>query len=567
MSDDTGDQLGLLEFASSVYDMRGWTMPRLHVRVLDWIERTGADPLRVLKVFRGAGKSSLLAVHCAWRFHRDPAHQVLVQSADDSLATDLARDVLAICEQHPLLAGSVKGPPAVHSWWTHAGYTRNARVPQLRARGVLSRTTGSRADEIINDDTEVEKNVETAEARRKLRRKLGEQVHIMKPGGSRMLIGTPHAVDSLYDEAIRNGAAHLVIPLFAHARRYEDARQTRYAIGGPVGEDGVWLFVGIGPHARLLAEGIEYAVEGEHVVLREPPGAVLDVCTGNAWPERFDRRELQKRRRECRTLNEWDSQYQLQAKPLDSMRLDPALLIPYSDEATIRHANNACSMMIGDTQIVSATLRLDPASGKPKSDVSALCLVLADSKGRLYLHRAIGLLGELANVDHLGAIRGGQVAQICDLVEQFQLSRIEVETNGIGGHVPAILRGALKARGLQCGVVEKASTTNKQKRILTGLEPPLRSGYLHAHSSVIAAIGEQMRDWNAAVTDQADDFLDCFAGAILAEPVRIGVTVAPPKERRERFGDWRPDTAVHEVTLDFDDAGSIGHYSDALDWD
>lgn len=549
-ADDTGDRLGLLEFAASEYARRGWSVPALHVRIIDWLERTAADPVRVLKVFRGAGKSTLLGVHCAWRLHSNPRHQILVQSADDSLAVDLSRDVLSICEAHPLLAGCVKAPPAVHSWWTEESFAHNARVPQLRARGLLSRTTGARADEIINDDCEVEKNVETAEARKKLRRKLGEQTHIMKPRGTRTLIGTPHAVDSLYDEAIRAGAASLVIPLFEHQRRFEDARQTRYAIGGQVGDDGLWLFVGIGPHSRLLVDGTDYTIDGEHVVLREPPGSVLDVCSGCAWPERFDRRELEKRRRECRTLNEWDSQYQLQAKPLDSMRLDPALLIPYSDEVQIRHANNACAMMLGATQIVSATLRLDPSSGKPKSDVSALCLVLADAKGRLYWHRALGLLGELATMTDDGAIRGGQVKAICDVIEQFQLPRIEVETNGVGTHVPAILRGAFRRRGLAAGVSEKASTQNKQRRILAGLEPPLRSGYLHAHTSVLAVVTEQMRDWNAAATDQADDYIDCAAGAILAEPVRIGQTVAPPREKIKEFGLWRPNTATFEVTYE-----------------
>lgn len=153
-------------------------------------------------------------------------------------------------------------------------------------------------------------------------------------------------------------------------------------------------------------------------------------------------------------------------------------------------------------------------------------------------------------MDSQGAIRGGQVEQICDVIEQFQLPRVEVETNGLGTHVPAILRGALRRRNLQAGVTEKASTQNKQKRILAGLEPPLRSGYLHAHTSVLAVIEEQMRDWNAAATDQADDYLDCAAGAILAEPVRIGTQVSPPRTSVKEFGLWQPATSVYMVEFD-----------------
>src|SRR3546814_9152067 len=45
------------------------------------------------------------------------------------------------------------------------------------------------------------------------------------------------------------------------------------------------------------------------------------ICAGCAWPERFDLTEIQKRRKETRTLNAWDSQYGLEAKPLTEVRL------------------------------------------------------------------------------------------------------------------------------------------------------------------------------------------------------------------------------------------------------
>lgn len=553
----TGDHgLSLLDFAAAEYARRGWHMPDLHVRLLHWLDETRHEPVRVLEVFRGAGKSTVAAVYLAARLHENPAHQILVQGADDPLAVDLSRDTLSVMEGNPLTTGMVRQVPAVTQWWTEAGFARDARTPQLRARGILSRTTGARADEIIDDDCEVAKNVESEPMRQKLRRKLGEQVHVLKPGGSKLYIGTPHAFDSIYDEAIKGGAAHLVIPLFAHQRRYEEVRSRRLQIEAPVGPDGVWVFAGIGPHARLLVEGMDYTVDGDAIVLREVRDAtVLDVCTGNAWPERFDRKELQRRRRECRTLNAWDSQYMLEAKPVGNIRLDPALALPYELEPQVHIANGEARMMLGDVQIVSATLRLDPASGKPKSDVSALCLVLQDGSGRVYWHRAIGLYGELAEVDGAGAIRGGQVEQVCDLLQQFQLARVDVECNGIGGHVPSILRGAIRRRGLPVSVREVNSTGNKNKRILSALEPPLRSGYLWAHVSVLDVIEHQMRDWNPAISDQPDDYLDAGAGAITAEPVRIGKVVVSAEQRATRPG-WQPAAGVYEVTLDYSESNS-----------
>jgi hypothetical protein len=553
-----GHELSLLDFAASEYARRGWHMPDLHVRLFHWLDETRHEPVRVLEVFRGAGKSTVAAVYLAGRLRENPAHQILVQAADDPLACDLSRDTLAVMEGNALTTGMVRQVPAVKEWWTIEGFERGgARTPQLRARGILSRTTGSRADEIVNDDVEVAKNVESEPMRIKLRRKLGEQTHISKVGGSKLFIGTPHTYNSIYDETIAAGAAHLVIPLFAHQRRHEEARTRRYVIDGPVGADGVWVFAGIGQHARLLVEGMDYQRDGDAIVLREAPFMVLDVCTGNAWPERFDRKELQRRRRACKTLNEWDSQYQLQAKPVGNIRLDPALIVPYDVEPQVHIANGEARMLLGDTQIVSATLRLDPASGKPKSDVSALCLVLQDGAGRVYWHRAIGLYGELAEVDGAGAIHGGQVEQVCDLLQQFQLTRVDVETNGIGGHVPSILRGAIKRRGLPCSVREVASTGTKNKRILAAIEPPLRSGYLWAHVSVLDVIEHQMRDWNPAITDQPDDYLDAGAGAIAAEPVRIGKAVTTAEQRAARPG-WQPAAGTFEVTVDYSESSFSG---------
>jgi len=114
------------------------------------------------------------------------------------------------------------------------------------------------------------------------------------------------------------------------------------------------------------------------------------------------------------------------------------------------------------------------------------------------------------------------------------------------------MRGALKRRGLRCGVTEKASTGNKNKRILAAFEPPLRSGYLHAHVSVIERVGDQMRDWNPALTDQPDDYLDAAAGAILAEPVRIGRVVSDAQQLV--MGGWRPDGGVYEAELDLSES-------------
>jgi hypothetical protein len=110
---------------------------------------------------------------------------------------------------------------------------------------------------------------------------------------------------------------------------------------------------------------------------------------------------------------------------------------------------------------------------------------------------------------------------------------------------------ALKqAKIFDCGVTEIHSTANKNRRILEALEDPLTSGALWAHVSVLDGDAyDQMRDWNPAIKEQADDHLDSLAGAVSETPERIGRNAGLTEPGRGR-DDWRPDAGVHEIELE-----------------
>lgn len=529
-----------------------WSVPAIHWQLVDWLEHCH-DPVRVLMIFRGAGKSTVYAVYKAWRIYRDRAHRSLVWSEDTKTAKKMTRDVLNVLRNHPWCGGIVPPVVGTEEFWVHGAV--DARNPSMAAYGVLSNATGSRADAVDFDDIEVPKNIRTAEAREKLRDRISEGTHILVPGGQKTYIGTPHTHDSIYPEEIDGGAAVLKIPLFTRWQRIEDAsKAARYRLKFEPMADGLYVLAGIGKrYARMLVEGRDYKLNGRELTFIRPPNAVVDLYTGCAWPERFTRADIERRRKDTRTLNAWDSQYMLEAKPAQETRLDPDKLVVYDAEPELREVNGTTFLLLGHSRIMSATLRLDPASGKLRSNKSALCLVMQDDLGNLYWHRAIPLLGDIAEPSDEGVIQGGQVDTICDVVEQFHLSRVDIETNGLGKHVPAILRGALKRRKIQCGIREDEVRGNKNEAILAALEPPLRSGYLWAHVSVLDAVEDEMRSWNPAITEQPDDFLDCAARAVLTEPARIGRREAaksggnPPAHRAN---DWRPNGGVHEVELD-----------------
>ncbi|WKB53028.1 phage terminase large subunit [Eleftheria terrae] len=517
---------------------RQWKVPAVHVRVCHWMEHRG--DLAVLRAHRGFSKSTILAVYNAWRYYRDPTYRILHQSEADRTAYKTSRDTQNVLRNHPLTRGMFR-EGGVQEWWVEGA--DDARNASMFACGILSNVTSARCDEAQNDDVEVPRNIQTPEAREKLRYRLGEQTHIMVPGGRQLFIGTPHTHDSLYDEKERQGADCLTVRMFEHEHRIEDAKLEAYQL--PFVPE--FVFAGIGAKARLLKRGKDYRLDRGSIVFAAPPGGLVDCYAGVAWPERFDGAELEKRRRSTRTINEWDSQYQLHSKPIHEVRLDPDRMKLYDVEPVFRSSNGQHTMWLGRTNIVSCSMRWDPSGGKLHSDVSALCLVLQDDAGRMYWHRAVALEGEIATFDDRGKIIGGQVWQICDVVEQLQVPRVTVETNGVGTHSPGLLKAALKARKLQCGVKDLHTTGNKNLRILSAFEPPLSGGYLWAHVSVYDQVAEKMRDWNPAVTEQPDDELDAAAAAMSDEPVRIGRMVGNPTPTP--LDDWRPSAGVHEVEL------------------
>lgn len=567
---DPSSETDKVSFAEFFYiwavEVKRWEVPDIHWRAVYWLEHRAR--LAVLRCFRGFGKSTLLAIYNAWRFYSNPQYRVLHQGDQDKTAFKTSRDTKAVLLRHPLtkdwMRKAVRGKKArgeAAFWWVPGA--EDERNPSMQAAGITSTITSSRCDEVQNDDVEVPKNITNPENREKMRHRLGEQTHCIVPGAPFLFIGTPHTHDSLYDEKEAMGADCLTIKMFESEFRIEFAKAAEYDIGF-VPE---MVFSGIGKHTRLLQLGADFILDGTKIRFPRAPGCDIDCYAGSAWPERFDAEEMVFRRRECKTINEWDSQYQLHSRPIHEVRLNPEKLRPYKVEPVFKRANGEAVMMLGNVRIVGASCKWDPSSGRIKSDASSLSVVLFDEAGNRYWHRAIGLTGEVAEFDDDGkTITGGQVFEIVKVVRELQLTRVVVETNGAGTFAPTVLKAALKQAKLKwpVGVAPKHETIRKNKRILEGIEGPLSSGKLWAHVSIVDGPAyKQMQEYNPSIEDQPDDHLDSCAGALTEAPERIGGVAkrGPNDEAVEAstgwnppgggHDDWRPSGGVHEVELEF----------------
>jgi hypothetical protein len=412
----------------------------------------------VLLVFRGAAKSTLYAIYKAWQLYRDPTSRSLIWAADGPLSTKLTRDTIHVLRRHPLCGGMLPPKSGQKRFWV-SGAT-DARNASMEAVGVDSNATGARADNVDFDDVEVPKNIKTPEARANLRMKIEESTHIAVPGAQKTYIGTPHTHDSIYTELVDGGAAVLKIPLFEHTKRYtETSSRTRYAFDFSVGIRRPLRALGdrqVLAHAR---RGQGLTSRGGEVVFDKPPHAVIDICAGNAWPERFTRKDIEIRRRATKTLNAWDSQYGLEAKPVSETRLDPNKLRVYDLKPLVRRANNSVGLFLGSVQIVGAVAWWDCSLGKINSDASAFSVVFTDARGQLYWHVCEDLIGELAVFDEKGRVTSGQVARVVELVVELQLPCVCVETNGPAGSCRRFCAARSRAPAARCARSSRSSTS------------------------------------------------------------------------------------------------------------
>ncbi len=200
------------------------------------------------------------------------------------------------------------------------------------------------------------------------------------PGGRTLYIGTPHTHDSLCDEVEKMGADCLTIRMFAHEQRIEDARKPAYLADF----EPECALRRHRPRRSLADPGEDYDCRGGEIVFKAPPGGLVDLYAGCAWSQRFDRAELLTRRRKTRTINEWDSQYQLHSKPVGEVRLDPERIRPYDAHPRLERANRTWRMVLGNVQIVSAWAYWGLRLGRVGGDASAFSLLLDDAAGNIY---------------------------------------------------------------------------------------------------------------------------------------------------------------------------------------
>lgn len=179
-------------------------LPPLDLIQLDILHflQHGGDRI-VVEAFRGIGKTWLTAAYALWVLFCDPQKKIMIVSANQKHAENVARFMRGIIETWELvdfLKPSLNTSPGAKDSILafDVGPARPDVTPSVGAFGILGQLTGGRADVIIPDDVEIPKNSGTFEQRDKIAERTKEFAAVLKPNGQIRYLGTPQTEDSLY---------------------------------------------------------------------------------------------------------------------------------------------------------------------------------------------------------------------------------------------------------------------------------------------------------------------------------------------------------------------------------
>ena len=155
----------------------------------------------IIEGYRGIGKSYLTATYVLHQLLLDPQKNILVVSASKSRADDFSTFCLRLLNEMEILSHL---RPSEDQRQSKVAFdvrpAKAAQQPSVKSLGITSQLTGSRADLLICDDSEVPNNVQTHSMREKLSEQIKEFESIIKPNGKIYFLGTPQTTQSIYNK-------------------------------------------------------------------------------------------------------------------------------------------------------------------------------------------------------------------------------------------------------------------------------------------------------------------------------------------------------------------------------
>ena len=206
---DTREELSMM-FGSTFKDFRafaelgmlylGFELSDIQADIAEFMQKGRAK--RMVQAQRGQAKSTLAALYCIWLMLQNPTSRVLIVSGGEKQASDIALMIIRLINNWTLLCWlrpdvSKGDRSSVHAFDIHYSLKGIDKSASISCVGITANLQGMRADFILADDVETQRNSMTQTEREKLQLLIKEFAAICITGEI-MYLGTPQTKDSIY---------------------------------------------------------------------------------------------------------------------------------------------------------------------------------------------------------------------------------------------------------------------------------------------------------------------------------------------------------------------------------
>lgn len=171
---------------------------------------------RMIQAQRGQAKTTITSAYAVFRLIHTPSARILIVSAGDDMATEIANWVIQIIngmdELRCLRPDRSAGDRAsVKAFDVHFSLKGPEKSPSISCKGITSNLQGKRADILIADDIESSKNSRTELQREQLKH-LTKDFSSICSTGDIIYLGTPQSISSVYNGLASRGFGIRVWP-------------------------------------------------------------------------------------------------------------------------------------------------------------------------------------------------------------------------------------------------------------------------------------------------------------------------------------------------------------------
>lgn len=188
-------------FLTDVMVELGFSVSKIQADIADFMVSGGQYIM--IEAQRSQAKTTIAAAFCVWQLIHDPRHRVLIISAGGSQATDISTLIIRIIMNMDVLEclrpDKAKGDRvSVEKFDLHYSLRKLDKSASVSCCGITANLQGRRADTLLADDIESQKNSLTALMREQLLAKSLDFTSINQSGRI-IYLGTPQSSDSIYN--------------------------------------------------------------------------------------------------------------------------------------------------------------------------------------------------------------------------------------------------------------------------------------------------------------------------------------------------------------------------------